>query len=306
MKNINNCMRTILQRICAAVLTMICGMQTHAQLQRLPVAEVSYEPSRLKNDTTNGALKNISVFVNLPVMNREKVKMGGRIGYQHVQITDLGAALDHSLTALEGNLFRLRKLDERHQLHFTIQAGIYSDFKDLQTDDLRYRLSFSYLVKHSESFSTGWGMAYARQFFGHQINPFILINYQINEKLKLSGLFPIRPVLTYQLSKRFSWVNELTGTVQSFRLSDNGNDQRNGFIQLSGWKILSSGKMLVGKRHLFSAGIGFALRQNTSYYEDDGSRNWKLFTFDLSEKNPPVRSVNTKGVSFMIGYDLIL
>ncbi|RXK85693.1 DUF6268 family outer membrane beta-barrel protein [Filimonas effusa] len=282
-----------------SALLPVAGMRA----QQLPVFSIDYNSSTLKNDSVKGALKGLQASLNIPLIHSSGNTFGTRIQYQSARFSGLTSRLNEQLSGLDLHVFLQRKWDEKHQLYLFAQVGAYSDFKDLDTKDFRFLLGARYLVKHSDKLSTGWGLAYARQFFGHQINPFIAINYAFTPRLKLSGLLPIRPVLTYEINDRISWVNEINGNVESYRLS--ASVHNNAFIQYSGWKVKSTCRYLVGKHHRFSAGLGFS-RQSTAFFNDDAQNNWKIFTINLSQKNAPVETLKTKGLLFSLGYDFVL
>lgn len=75
--------------------------------------------------------------------------------------------------------------------------------------------------QHSAHFATGWGLGYGHQFFGHQIVPFIEIDYRsMGSRWSVTGQFPIKPKILYRVSARFSAGLELSGEAASFRLTD--------------------------------------------------------------------------------------
>ncbi|QES88092.1 DUF6268 family outer membrane beta-barrel protein [Rhizosphaericola mali] len=282
---------------------LIFSISAKAQLQELPFFGVNYNTGKLKNDTSNGNNKAFSAFMNIPVVHSDKRTVGVRLQYQNQTISGLGSLLDHRLQLVDANIYWRRKIADNKWLHFFGQAGIYSDFKDISGKDYRFMLGGIYTVKHSERLTTGWGINYARQFFGNQINPFVAINYDINDRWKLAGLLPINPILTFKINDHFSWSNELNAKVESYRLSAIDND--NGFIQTKGWRGISQLKYTIKKHHQFAAGIGYNFRQDISYFNNAPANDWKIFTFNLSNHNKAVQTTQVKGVNFNIGYSFM-
>lgn len=287
----------------AIVLVSIFGS---AQDVKIPVAGVKYGNEKMKNDSLDGKMKTLDVFLNLPLVKSEENKVVMRIGFQQRNISEMKNELYHqNLKGIDAAFVWNHRLNEDKGLTFISQPGFYSDFENFSMDDFRFRIAVSYMVKHSERFNTGWGIAYAYQFFGHQLNPFVVINYDFGSgsRWKLSGLLPIMPKLTYTLNENLSWNNELSGKVESYRFSQSDTSY---FMEISGWNATSNLDWTIKKHHRLSFGVGYILRQNTKIFENGDRNDWKIFTFDLSEKNKPISETTTRGFLWNIGYSFAL
>lgn len=277
--------------------------RSFGQFQTPSFFGINYSPSKIKNDSINGTSNDVNAYLNFPVYRNDKQFIGARINYESIHTNEVNSYFDRHFTGTDLNVFWQSKLNEKHKLYVFAKGGIYSDYKDISGKDIRFLIGSGYITKNSDRLSTGFGLIYGRQFFGNQINPYIAIDYDITPKLNLSGILPVRPVLTYKISNRFSWVNEIDGNVQTFRLSQ--TDYDNSFVQIIGWKYVSSAQFLAGKHHMFTAGIGY-LAQTQGYYNDEDVNNWKIFTFNISQKNKPIELLKMHGVTFSIGYDFVL
>lgn len=282
---------------------LLFTISTKAQLQEMPFFGLNYNRGKLKNDTSDGNNKSFSAFMNIPIVHSHKRTIGVRLQYQNQTITGLGNLLDHRLQFVDANIYWRRKTADYKWLQFFGQAGIYSDFKDISGKDYRFMFGGIYTIQYSERLTTGWGINYARQFFGNQINPFVAINYAISDRWKLAGLLPINPILTYKINNHFFWTNEINAKVESYRLSATVYD--NAFIQTKGWRGISQLKYTVKKYHQFAAGIGYNFRQDISFYNSTPTNDWKLFTFNLSNHNKAVQTVQVKGLNLNIGYSFL-
>lgn len=254
----------------------------------------------LKNDSVNGRSQNIGMFVNIPVIKNNKNFIGTKLRYHYYKISDVNAYFNHQLTTTEVNIYWQRTFNNGSKLNVFGQTGIYSDFKDIAGNDFRYRLGVIYNSKNSAKLSSGLGLVYSRQFFGHQINPVVVVNYDLNSKLNISGLLPVRPKLTYKINDKLLWINEFSGNVESYRLSE--TEFSNSFIEISGWYAMSTLELKLKKYHHLNFGIGYTFKNKLRFYNDTQEAKWKIFTFDLHEKSEPVSEIKLSGLRWLVGY----
>jgi hypothetical protein len=282
----------------------VCIFRGYAQEPKPPVSGVEYNLDQMKNDTVNGISQSLHFFVNFPLIRKDSSMFGGRIRYQGTEFRNLDPNFNRYLNQLDFNAYWQKIFLKGGKFYLFGQIGLYSDLKDISGKDICFRLGASYTIKHSGKWKTGWGIAYSRQFFGHQLSPFISLEYTVNKKLKLSGLLPIKPKLTFKINEKISWITEIAGNVESYRLS--ASEFSNSFITTSGWCGMSSVEMKIRKHHCISVGLGYTFRQQTRYYEDANASNWKLFTISLSEKNEAVMGVKTSGIRCLLKYSFVL
>lgn len=278
--------------------------EIQAQEKKTALFGVESSYDKIKNDSAKGNIKNIDAFLNFPIFKGEQKLVGGRLHIKSQNISGLDSGLDKSLYGTDINLFWQKQIKDRYKIYLFGQVGIYSDFKDISGEDFRYSLGARYTIRHNDKFSTGWGISYSRQFFGHQLNPFVSVDYQITPKLQLTGLLPIRPKLIYTINENFSWSNEIFGNTTSYRLSATEENSR--FVRINNWYGMSKLEYTFAKYHQFSVGLGYNFRNNIKLYEDGMGNNWSIFTFDLNKKSKPIQEINSKGMRFEIGYNFQL
>lgn len=295
-------MKRIEFKISTVFVAFVLTINIQAQEQLNSLLGISYTASKLKNDTLKGSCQNIDAFVNLPLFKMNDYTAIARIGFSQDNYKNLAQEFNHRLTTLNLTAFLLKKIDEKNKLQFMCKAGLYSDFEDIGWKDFRYSLGINWWHTYSKRLKVGTGIAFARQFRAYQISPFASMYYQINDKLLVSGLFPVKPRISYFINKQWIWYNEITSNVESFRLS--GKKYDNQIIEFSGWKGTSGLEYTLKEKHHFMFGLGYSFRENMRLYDDVNKNNWKLFTFNLTDKVVPVSSVKVKELSFMIKYNL--
>lgn len=290
-------------RICWFLATCLSTFVAQAQRSNPEVAGLEFRHSRITSDLSKGHVNSVAAFLNFPILKTEKRMVGGRLqfGKSTMALHDKGT---FSVTRLDLNLFWQRNYSETTRLQFFAQSGLYSDFADISGEDIRYSFGGSYTIRHGPRLTSGSGVQYARQFWGHQINPFIALHYDINDRLKLSGLLPIRPRLEYRLNTSISWVNEISGNVSSYRLSHQGHDSR--YVRATQWYGLSSLVLMLKKRHKFSAGLGYDFRNQVQVYENDNHTYWSVVTFPVGKRAQSIAELNARGLRLQISYHLMV
>ncbi len=254
-------------------------------------------------DEIKGHNERLEAFLNFPIWAGGNQALGGNITYVRNDYGGINEYFNHSLSNIEMKIVWQKKISERSKIQLTSRVGVFSDFNDLSAKDFVYLIGTNYSVKYSDRLNMGFGFAYVRQFTGYQINPFLSVEYQISDKLTLSGLLPIKPRLVYRISRYFTWNNEISGAVENYRL--NAKSFNNAVIQLSGWNAMSRFEYLLKRHHRFYIGIGYNFKSKMSYYEDTNEHNWTIFTFNLTHKAKPVSEIKVSGAKCMIGYNFV-
>lgn len=286
------------------LLLTFVSVSSFAQERSAQMAGLEYSREKMQNDSIKGYSDNLNAFLNFPISKSDKQRIGGRIQFRSKTISNTGQYFDHHLYSIDLNVSWQKNIKDNAQFYLFSQFGFYSDFIDLSTEDFRYSAGFRYVLRHNDKLQTGWGMAYSRQYFGHQLNPFFSIEYDISSKLRLSGLLPIRPKLTYTLSENVFLSSEISGSAGSYRLSALDNNNR--FIRINQWYSLSSLGFTLRKQHCISIGLGYNLRQTVRLYDDGQDRALSIFTFDIKKKSTPVAEVKTRGAILSVSYSFKL
>lgn len=282
------------------LLVVFFNDKIYAQEGKPDLFGINYGSDKIKNDSVKGKIKDIDAFLNFPIYRDEKRTAGGRLQFKSRSISGLDPALSKNLYSADVFIFWQLKIKQRYKVYFFAQIGAYSDFKDISEEDFRYSFGARYTIQHNDNLKTGWGISYNRQFYGHQLNPFISVDYQITPKLQLAGLLPIRPKVIYSINDQLSWTNEIVAGAGSYRLSANEEDSR--FIRINNWYGMSSLEYKLAGHHTLSLGIGYDFINNLKLYEDTADSNWSIYTFDLRQRKEPIREIKSRGLRFNIGY----
>lgn len=287
---------------------MSCGKYFYALLLLLPqvsraqekeLASINYAVSGLKYNDTTAHVRQLDLKLRIPLYQKHQNTIGATMGYKSVHLNHFP---DSYTPALHGILLQgawLYRITPRRSLTLFAQAGLFSDMEDISGKDLRYSAGFRYRLKHSDRLSTGWGLAYSRQFFGNQVVPFIDVDYRPNEKWSITGQFPIKPKISYTISKKLSAGLELNGEAASYRLS--ATERNNQFIQINQWTGLAKLEYQFAKAWQLNLGLGRNFKQSYKLYNDATTTPWTIITFPIGDKPDPVQQMESGGLNIQLG-----
>ncbi|MEO7976596.1 DUF6268 family outer membrane beta-barrel protein [Flavobacterium sp.] len=266
------------------------------------ILNVNYAVSTLKYNDTAAKANLFDVKLKLPVFQKKQHTIVGILGYKNLSLHNFPADYTGNLHGLTLQGAWIYKLSDRKSLTFFGQAGLFSDLQDVSGKDFRYTAGLRYRVKHSEKFSTGWGLAYSRQFFGNQVIPFIDVDYKPNDKWSITGQFPIKPKVLYHFNNKWSAGIELSADASSYRLS--ATESNNQYIQVNQWIGLAKLEYQFAKRWQLNIGIGKNIKQSYKLYDEAASTPWTIITIPLGKKPDPIYEIDSKGLNFQVGISL--
>lgn len=262
-------------------------------------ASITYGVSRMHYNDTTAAVRQLEVKARLPLLHHGGNTLAVGINYKLLSPDDFPAGFGNELQGISVQLAWIMRLDERKSITVFTQAGLFSDMHDISAKDLRYGLGIRYRVRHSDKLATGWGIGYARQFFGNQLVPFIDLQYTPNQHWSISGQFPIKPKVLYHFNERLAAGLELSGDGSSYRLSHSKTDDQ--FVQVNQWAALARLEYRFAPSWLLTLGLGSNLRQSYRLFNDASNIPWTIITIPLGERDEPVQEIKSRGLQFQAG-----
>lgn len=284
-------------RITIFIILLLLACRSTAQDKDL--ATINYSISKVKYNDTSANARQFDAKFKLPVYQKNKSTFACIIGYKNVSLNNFHNSYTSPLHGFTIQAAWLYKSTDKKYLTLFIQAGLFSDIKDLSGKDFRYSAGFRYRYKHSDRLTTGWGLAYSRQFFGNQIIPFIDVDYRPNDKWTISGQAPVKPKIIYRFNTKISAGIEVNGEASSYRLS--ATEKNNQFIQINQWTGLAKIEYQFAKSWQFNLGIGKNFKQSFKLYNDASTTPWTIITIPLGNKPEPVHKVDSKGLNVQFG-----
>jgi len=266
------------------------------------LASIGYAFSRFKKQDSTYSTGILDVSARLPIYQKGRNRVAGVFNYKNVLLDGFPAGFASPLQGLSLNLGWETRLNDRKSLAVYLQNGLFSDFGDISGKDIRYGMGFRYKVRHSEKFSTGFGLGYSRQFFGNQVVPFIYLDYRPNERVTIAGQFPMRPKFQYQINSENTFAIELAGDASSYRLAEKLG---NGIVQVNQWRIAVKWERKVFRYFELFAGLGINLRNTYKQYGVAAKVRWTVLTFPVGEKQAPAQKLSGMGTFVKLGLQMV-
>jgi hypothetical protein len=224
------------------------------------------------------AVQTVDLAVRFPLRVNEKNVIAAGIGYETV-FTEPHEQFGASVHGLSVQGMFQCSLDERRALMLVGTAGIYSDFKDISGEDLRYTVGMRYKTKVRDNFMLAYGLAVSRQFFGVMVAPFIDFDWSISDRVKVSGPFPLNTRLRYRVSSNTEFLLFLKPENSTYRLSARENDSR--YLQRKQWNAGLGFDHMLTKHWQLSARGGYSVRRTFEIYNNSETGVLSILTFDL-------------------------
>lgn len=285
-------------RIIVAVLLLIPAVSTG---QDKDVFSLSHDLSSIKSNEASGYYQQWEVRAKYPVFKGKQVLWAGGCTWKQVSIKNIAELPGTTFNGLSAQVFRIQQIGASASFTVFAQAGMFTDWIGVSFNDLRYGIGFRYKRRHSDRLSSGWGLAYARQFFGHQLVPFVEIDYRPSGRWRITGHFPVKPRITYQVSKQFRLGMELQGDASSFRFGPSGEKS---ILQINQWSALIRAEQIFKKNWTLFAGAGVVIRQSYRVYDDPQAVPWTIITIPLGAKEEPLSNISGKGFCLQFGCSL--
>lgn len=238
----------------------------------------------------------------LPVYRKNKHSIVGVMNYKNTAFYNFPESYRQTLHGFTLQAIWIYKMSGNKSIALFAQTGLFSDLQEISIKDFRYTAGFRYRYKHSGRLSTGWGLAYSRQFFGNQLVPFIDVDYKPGRKWSITGQFPIKPKILYHLNKKLSVGVEINGDAASYRLS--ASDKNNRFIQINQWTGFTKMEYQFSGGWQLNLGIGRNFSQSFKLYNDASSTSWTIITIPIGEKSDPVQRIDNRGFRAVLGISL--
>jgi len=278
-------------------------LYSYAQDHR-DVASINYWHVPItNNDSSKTKIQMLDVNFDFPIYKGSQNSIFGSMELRQAHIDNFPTQENLSVYSTAYRMAFIRKVSPTLSLALFGQIGIYSDFKDLNSEDLRGMVGFQYRIKHSEQLKTGLGIAYANQFFGHQLLPYLSINYHFKERWYLYGQVPTNVRLEYTLAKKDFIGFGIRGLTNSYRLSKNENNSQ--FIQNIDWMGKFYWEHFITKNLSLTINGGYSFIQSLRLYDDipgDMLNSWTIITFPVGKKRPePVHEIKKNSFMFQLG-----
>ncbi|UOE49954.1 DUF6268 family outer membrane beta-barrel protein [Mucilaginibacter sp. SMC90] len=247
----------------------------------------SYSPFTVNHKSMN--IQQVNASINLPLINNFK---DGKLDFLLAGLSYSGLTLSGTGQTFGGTEFYSvsvpitfqKSFFQKYALLISAIPTLSSDLKDVSGDDISYSAFAMLKIRSSKNFSYAIGAGYSRQFFGSILIPVIGIDWQISEKLSLSGTLPVSEKLKYQLSDKsiLGFSSDFGIGGGSYRLSKKTGSN---YLQVQQYKNTLFYNYQLAKNFSVQISGGYNFVQKLDLYNKDQKVNWAPFN-DLSKRVP--------------------
>ncbi|MBS1507238.1 MAG: hypothetical protein JSS79_11385 [Bacteroidetes bacterium] len=277
-----------------------CNGLANAQ-QEKQLFDFHYNLSPLSFQGQKDLMQTVEMNFRYPFLITSKTIVAGGIGYETLFTNQYPLFGGDRVSGLSTQWFLNRKLNNRNSLLLIGSGGIYSDFKDISMEDVRYSIGFRYKTSYHERFTTSYGLGLSRQFFGLMVVPFIDFDWKLSERLRISGPVPLNTRMRYIVNKRMQVSIFLRPDNSTCRLSATRNESR--YFQKKQWNSGLGADYIFGKHWLMSAKLAYPLRRKLEIYDAPTTPVLSILTFELrGDKGTPHLEYTTR--SIFLGFSI--
>ncbi len=295
-------MKTPTKPVLLLLISLISSVNLYAQ-QHKDMASLNYWNIPIKNGDSTTRIRMVDMNLDFPLHQSSLNSVFGGIELRQAHIGNFPNGENLSVYSTAFKMAFVRKVSPTLSLALFGQIGIYSDFKDVSSEDFRGLVGFQYRIKHSEQLKTGLGVAYANQFFGHQLLPYLSIDYHFKERWYLYGQVPTNVRLEYMISGKDFIGFGIRGLTNSYRLSKSQYNSQ--FVQNVDWMGKVYWERFFTKNLSFNVNGGYSFIQSVRLYDDipgDLLNSWTIVTFPVGKKRPePIHEIKKSSYMLQIG-----
>lgn len=291
----------------ALPLLMLLPAITIAQSHK-SIGDIHYDYIPVKLGDTSASAKIFNAEMAFPIFKKQTSSLSGKAEIGSIKFSNFPGDANSSLYSISFQAAYTHKLDSSKSLSIFGKLGVYSDFEDISIEDFRGTVGFQYRIRKNARYLYGLGVAYSNQFFGHQINPYVTIDYHPSRNWYLYGQIPSDFRIEYSLSDKDYLAFGVKGQTNSYRLSDKtglGRYKNSSFIQTSQWIGKLYYERFIFKNWSVNVSAGYAFSQNFRQYNNIGGSmldSWTILTIPVGKKRPdPAVEIKKPGVIYSAG-----
>lgn len=265
-------------------------------------AGYTYSPFKINGKSMN--IQQVDGSLTLPVYSKFKdgkldFFLAG-VGYSGVFLSGIGSEYGgtkfHSISV---PLTFQKAFSPKYSLLVSFIPSLSSDLKDVSGDDMIYSGAAMLKIRKSATFSYSFGAVFSKQFFGTVAVPVFGIDWNISDKLTLSGLLPVSEKLTYKLSGKSSiGINNDFGIGGgTYRLSKKMNSN---YLQVQQFRTMLFYNYDLAKNFSIQVSGGYNFTQKLDLYGKDQKVNWVPFK-NLDDRGEPLAELKKTGIAIQTG-----
>ncbi len=239
------------------------------------------EPIAAKNSEYGGL-----VNLKIPIVLSDKSIFYSEVSYlwSHVESeADLGTAVANPLD-IKGYILQtglVQTLNEKQKLHLLFVPRFMSDGEVKSEDNWQFGGVVMFENRYNNELMLRYGLLYNTELFGPSLTPLLHVDWNINSKWSLVGLFPISLKLAYQATESFSTGFSYFALVTSYRL---GTPEYEGdYVERRSIDLTAYARQKIVNNIFLEGRIGYAVGRSYSQYDEDDQLDFRIMILDFGD-----------------------
>lgn len=252
----------------------IAGAQSDREM-----VHMKYSIAPIKDVGSHNALHEFDFNSKFPMVVKDHAMLAGGVGYETLWTNQNPLFGNRNIQGVSAQLLFNRSLKNENTLLTFVTGGVYSDFKDLSGEDIRYTIGVRYKTRLHEKFSLSYGLAFSKQFFGLMLAPFLDFDWKVNNRLRLSGPVPLNTRLRYNFSEKAELSFFLKPENATYRLSEEIYNSQ--YFQKKQWNLGLGFDYQLTRHWLFTVRSGYSLKRKLEIYDASQTGFLSILTYEL-------------------------
>ena len=179
----------------------------------------------------------------------------------------------------------IREFEKGRSLQLIFAPRFMTDFKNVNSDHFQLGGIATYGKRYSEKLKIGFGALFNQEFFGPNLVPLIDLDWKLNEKWSIVGLYPVYGKVKYKFNERLDGGWSHFGLVTTYRLGD-PNYEGDYIDRRSIDETLYARYRLFGDFFL-EGRFGYSLGRSYNQYEADQKVDFTLPLISIGDDRVP-------------------
>jgi len=283
------------------ILLFVFGNQAFAQ-KKYTIASLSYMGSWNANYTNPDVSSDpgyLALNISLPiVLNEQTAIVTGIRGNNWTLAYTPEQIWPTSYYSLGLNLGINHKFSDKKSLLFVALPKMNSDYKEIDSEAFQLGFLTTYSVRKNENFLWKVGMYYNNEFFGAFLVPIYGLDWDLNEKLNISGDLPIYGKINYRAKEGISMGFGYIALVSSYRLTGEFDNAYTSRFAIEPY-LFSEAKLF--KNTYVNAKAGYAVSRKYPVYDKADKIDWQLSFIKFGDDRTQLNPVIENGLFFELG-----
>jgi len=239
-------------------------------------------------DLTKHKAQESALFINLkaPIKFNDKTIWFNNLTYTYSHVNNGLSLPDFMATNVGLNAFIfqtgiIQRLSKNNALQLLYVPRYMTDFLGKNGNEWQHGAIAMFEHRWNPNFMMRFGVMYNQEKSGPLLVPLFDINWQINNRWSVAGLFPIYLKINYKVSERFTAGLSHFGLITSYEL--HGEGYAGDYMERTSIDLCLFGRYNVAGNWYLEGRLGYALGRNYEQYHSDQQIDMRISIIKIGD-----------------------